>query len=79
VDEKPGPGKTLAKMRVTPVILSVVHEDDRQMRINGYSARGVRKHRVARILREAYAQNHMMPFGPQAYPIKIVGWPFLLG
>lgn len=60
VDEKPGPGKTLAKMRVTPVILSVVHEDDRQMRINGYSARGVRKHRVARILREAYAQNGVM-------------------
>ncbi len=24
-------------------------------------------------------KNYMMPFGPQAYPIKIVGWPFLLG
>jgi hypothetical protein len=59
-DEKPGPGKTLAKMRVAPVILSVVHEDDRQMRVNGYSPKEVRKYRVTRILREAYAQNGVL-------------------
>ena len=59
-DEKPGPGKTLAKMRVVPVILSVVHEDDRQMRINGYSPKEVLKYRVTRILREAYAQNGVL-------------------
>jgi len=59
-DEKPGPGKTLAKMRVVPVILSVVHEEDRQIRINGYSPKEVRKYRVARMLREAYAQNGVL-------------------
>ena len=24
-------------------------------------------------------KNHMMPVRPQAYRIKIVGWPFLMG
>ena len=26
-----------------------------------------------------HQKNHMMPVGPQAYRIKIVGWPFLMG
>ena len=59
-DEKPGPGKTLAKTRVVPVILSVVHEEDRQIRMNGYSPKEIRKYRVARMLREAYAQNGVL-------------------
>ena len=33
MDEKPGPGKTLSKMRVVPTILSITHEEDKQMRI----------------------------------------------
>jgi hypothetical protein len=24
-------------------------------------------------------KNYMMPLGPQAYPIKIFGWPFFMG
>jgi hypothetical protein len=31
-DEKPGPAKTLAKMRITPVVLSVTHDEDKVMR-----------------------------------------------
>ncbi len=59
-NEKPGPAKTLAKMRITPVILSVTHEEDKRMRVNGYSHKEVRKYRVARILQEAYAQNGVL-------------------
>jgi DNA-binding Lrp family transcriptional regulator len=59
-NEKPGPAKTLAKMRITPVILSLTHEEDRLMRINGYSHREVRRFKVARLLKEAFAQNGVL-------------------
>ncbi len=26
-----------------------------------------------------FVKNYMMPLGPQAYPIKIFGWPFFMG
>ncbi len=50
-DEKPSFGKTLEKTRITPVILSVVHDEDRNMRTNGYSHKEVRKFKIVRILR----------------------------
>jgi hypothetical protein len=59
-DEKPGPAKTLAKMRITPVVLSVTHAEDRVMRENGCSHKEVRKFKVARILKEAYSQNGVL-------------------
>ena len=69
-NEKPGPAKTLAKMRVTPVILSVTHEEDKQMRTNGYSHKEVRKFKVARLLREAYSQNGVLT---QADVAELIG------
>jgi len=59
-NEKPGPAKTLAKMRITPVILSITHEEDKQLRANGYSHKEVRRYKVARILKEAYSQNGVL-------------------
>lgn len=59
-DEKPGPGKTLADMKITPVVLSLIHEEDRQMRINGYSHKEVRKFKAARLLRESFAQGGVL-------------------
>jgi Mn-dependent DtxR family transcriptional regulator len=59
-DEKPGPAKTLAKMRITPVVLSVTHDEDKVMRANGCSHKEVRKFKVARILKEAYSQNGVL-------------------
>lgn len=59
-NEKPGPAKTLAKMRITPVILSVTHEEDKNMRVNGYSPKEVRRFKVARLLNEAYAQQGVL-------------------
>ena len=59
-NEKPGPAKTLAKMRITPVILSVTHGEDKNMRVNGYSPKEVRRFKVARLLNEAYAQKGVL-------------------
>jgi hypothetical protein len=60
MDEKPGPGKTLADMKITPVVLSLIHEEDRQMRVNGYSHKEVRKFKAARLLREAFSQKGVL-------------------
>ena len=70
IDEKPGPGKTLSKMRVVPAILSITHEEDRQMRINGYSHQEIRRYRVARLLKEAYAQKGVLT---QADVAELIG------
>ena len=59
-DEKPGPAKTLAKMRIVPVVLSVTHDDDKTMRANGYSHKEVRRFKVARLCNEAYSQNGVL-------------------
>jgi len=59
-DEKPGPAKTLAKMRIVPVVLSVTHDDDKAMRANGYSHKEVRRFKVARLCNEAYSQNGVL-------------------
>ena len=59
-NEKPGPAKTLAKMKVTPVILSLAYEEDRNMRLNGYSHKEIRRFKVARLLQEAFEQNGVL-------------------
>jgi len=59
-DEKPGPAKTLVKMRITPVVLSVTHDEDKVLRANGCSHKEVRRFKVARILKEAYSQNGVL-------------------
>lgn len=59
-DEKQGYGKPLEKTRITPVILSVVHDEDRKTRENGYSHKELRKFKVARLLREAYEQKGVL-------------------
>lgn len=59
-DEKPGPAKTLAKMRIVPVVLSVTHDEDKTLRANGCSHKEVRRFKVARILNEAYSQNGVL-------------------
>ncbi len=59
-DEKQGYGKPLEKTRITPVILSVVHDEDRKTRENGYSHKELRKFKIARLLREAYEQKGVL-------------------
>ncbi len=59
-DEKQGYGKPLEKTRITPVILSVVHDEDRKTRQNGYSHKELRRFKIARILKEAYDQKGVL-------------------
>lgn len=59
-DEKPSYGKTLEKTRIVPVVLSVTHIEDRELRANGYSHKEIRMFRIARILKEAYDQGGVL-------------------
>jgi CRP-like cAMP-binding protein len=59
-DEEPSYSKTPDKTKIVPVILSVTHAEDRELRANGYSHKEIRKMRIARILKEAYEQNGVL-------------------
>jgi len=59
-DEYPGRNKTIESTRMVPVILSIASKDDLLLRLDGYSAKEIRKWKVARILREAYEQNGVL-------------------
>jgi hypothetical protein len=59
-DEYPGRNKTIENTRMVPVILSIASQEDLLLRLDGYSAKEIRKCKVARILREAYEQGGVM-------------------
>lgn len=59
-DEYPGRGKTIENTKMVPVILSIASKDDLRLRLDGYSAKEIRKCKVARILQEAYEQNGVL-------------------
>ncbi len=42
------------------VVLSIASQDDLKLRLDGYSAKEIRKYKVARILREAYEQGGVL-------------------
>jgi len=58
--EKPGRGKTIENTRMVPVILSIASIEDLKLRLEGYSAKEIRRYKVARLLREAYEQNGVL-------------------
>jgi hypothetical protein len=59
-DETPGRNQTIENTRMVPVILTIASQDDLKLRLDGYSAREIRRHRVARMFREAYEQSGVL-------------------
>ncbi len=59
-EETPGRNKTIENTRMVPVILSIASQEDLKLRLDGYSAKEIRKCKVARILREAYEQDGVL-------------------
>lgn len=59
-NEYPGRNKTIENTKMIPVILSIASQEDLKLRLDGYSAKEIRKCKVARILREAYEQGGVL-------------------
>lgn len=59
-DETPGRNKTIENTRIVPVVLTIASQDDLKLRLDGYSAREIRRYRVARLLKEAYEQGGVL-------------------
>jgi hypothetical protein len=59
-DEYPERNKTIENTRMVPVILSIASQDDLKLRLDGYSAKEIRRFKVARVLREAYEQGGVL-------------------
>ena len=47
---------------MVPVILSVSSIEDLNLRLDGYSAKEIRRYKVARLLKEAYEQDGAICF-----------------
>ena len=58
--EKPSRSKTIENTRMVPVVLSIASIEDLKLRLEGYSAKEIRRFKVARILREAYEQDGVL-------------------
>jgi hypothetical protein len=56
----PGRNKTIENIKKVPVILSIASQGDLLLRLDGYSAKEIRKCKVARLLREAYVQGGVL-------------------
>ena len=59
-NEKPCRGKTIENTKMVPVILSIASIEDLDLRLNGYSAKEIRRFKVARLLKEAYEQGGVL-------------------
>jgi hypothetical protein len=59
-DEFPRRGKTIENTKMVPVILTLAAEEDLKMKMNGWTAKDVRRHRVARLCREAFEQSEVV-------------------
>lgn len=59
-NETPGRNKTIENTKMVPVILSIASIDDLKLRLDGYSAKEIRRFKVARLLKEAYGQNGVL-------------------
>lgn len=59
-NEKPSRNKTIQNTKMVPVILSVASIEDLNLRLDGYSAKEIRRYKVARVLKEAYEQDGVL-------------------
>ncbi len=71
VDEKPGRDKTIENTRMVPVTLTIASEEDLRLRLTGYSAKEIRRYRVARMLQEAYEQGGVLNFADVSHLIGV--------
>lgn len=59
-DEKPSYGKKMSSTRLVPVILTAIHSSDIEKRMKGERLSSIKKDVIARILKEADAQNAVL-------------------
>ena len=59
-NEKPSRNKTIENTKMVPVILSIASIEDIDLRLNGYSAKEIRRYKVARLLRESFEQGGVL-------------------
>jgi len=56
---------------MVPVTLMIASEEDLRLRLTGYSAKEIRRYRVARMLQEAYEQGCVLNFADVSHLIGV--------
>ena len=59
-DDRPRYGKNASNTHLVPITLSLLTEEDINMRAEGYSNREIREKRIVRLFQEAYEQNALL-------------------
>jgi hypothetical protein len=63
--------RTIENTRMVPVTLTIAREEDLRLRLTGYSAKEIRRYRVARMLQEAYQQGGVLNFADVSHLIGV--------
>jgi len=70
-EDKPGYGKNSKNTSLTPVILTLISEEDLVMKNAGYSDKEIREKKIARLFREAYEQNALLTHSDVAFLLNV--------
>lgn len=71
VKDKPNYGKNSKNTALAPVILTLVSEQDLEMKNSGYSDREIREKKIVRLFREAYEQDALLTHSDVAFLLHI--------
>jgi predicted transcriptional regulator len=70
-DDKPNYGKNSKNTSLTPVILTLIAEEDLVMKNAGYSDKEIREKKIARLFKEAYEQNALLTHSDVAFLLHV--------
>lgn len=71
VSEKPNYGKNSKKTPLTPIVLTLISEEDLEMKKAAYSDREIMETKIARIFKEAYEQGALLTHSDIAYLLHV--------
>jgi hypothetical protein len=70
-DDRPSYGKNSRNTHMIPITLTLISNEDLDMRLNGYTNREVRERRIVRMFNEAYNQDALLSNGDVASLIGV--------
>lgn len=70
-DDRPSYGKSAKNIRLIPVVLTLVSNEDLRDMANGFSEREVREKRIVRLFNEAFEQNGLLSHNDTAVMLRI--------
>ncbi len=71
VSDKPNYGKNSKNTPLTPIILTLISEEDLKLKNAGYSDKEIREKKIVRLFKEAYEQGALLTHSDVAFLLHI--------